>query len=184
MGPPPCGETFGPYEILRELGKGAAGTVYVASDMRSGAEVAVKILADELSARDQRRARLRKQLDLVRTLDHPNVVRVLDDGEREGRPYVVMEIVNGRPLTELLRGDMDLEFAMEIFEKVCHGVEHAHSLGCFHRDLKPQNILITRDGDPRVTDFGITRAVERQPDLWCGAARARAGRRPTSSASA
>ncbi len=165
MGPPPCGETFGPYEIIRELGRGTSGTVYLGCDRRNGAEVAVKILADELSARDQRRAKLRKQLDLVRTLDHPSVVRVLDDGEREGRPYYVMELIQGRPLTELLRGDMDLEFAMEIFEKVAQGVHHAHERGCLHLDLKPQNVLITRDGEPRVSDFGIARAVERQPVL-------------------
>ena len=164
-GPPPCGETFGPYEIIRELGKGSTGTVYVGCDLRTNAEVAIKIFDDELSPRDQRRLALQSTLERLRQLDHPNLLPITDDGEREGRLYCVMPIIQGRSLNDLLRNEVDLEFGMEILEKVCRAVQYAHNAGLIHGDLKPQNVILTRDGEPRVTDFGFATALERRSDL-------------------
>jgi tetratricopeptide (TPR) repeat protein len=113
--------------------------------------VALKVLRESPRLTPLARERFRREADAARSLDHPNVLRVLDSGEQDGRLYTVLELVEGRPLA----ADGDLRRAIETLEKSARGVAAAHAKGIVHRDLKPANILLTAAGEPKVSDFGL-----------------------------
>ncbi|MCI0339976.1 MAG: protein kinase [Planctomycetales bacterium] len=155
-------ERLGPYELLEEIGRGGMGVVWRARDTRLGREVAVKVMisgehaSPEAIARFMREARAAGQLGV-----HPNIVPVLDVGEESARHYIVMDLVDGKPLDKLIdEGAIAPKRAAEIARQVALGVAHAHRKGILHRDLKPANVLVTRDGVPKLTDFGLARFVE------------------------
>jgi serine/threonine-protein kinase len=138
-------------------------TVYLARDGELGRRVAVKILAESLAANAAFRKRLLREARLAARLSHPNVVSVYDVGETEdGRPYVVMECVEGVTLADLLRerGRLEADEAAGLAVQACRGLAHAHAAGLVHRDVKPQNLLRRDDGTLKVADFGIARAAE------------------------
>ncbi len=152
----------GKYELREVLGKGAMGVVYRAFDPDVKREVAVKLLhpGDELSADD--RARFRFEAEAVGGLNHPNVVPVLESGEADGVPYLVMALLTGGSLDKWLKGrgpDRRLapKHAAEIARDIARGIHHAHQQGLIHRDLKPANILRDDAGGVRVADFGLAR---------------------------
>lgn len=150
------------YQLVRELGRGGMGVVYLATDSEFG-EVAIKLLPphgsqSEDAVRFQREAR-----DLA-GLSHPNVVRLLEAGEGQERDYIVMEYVGGGSLKDLA-GKATLRETLEIFEQVCHGLAYIHERGLVHRDLKPDNVLLTPGRQPKITDFGIARRVEQRTKL-------------------
>jgi serine/threonine protein kinase len=149
----------GRYRIERMLGDGAMATVVLARDEELGRRVAVKLLDEKLAADREFRARFTREGRLAAGLSHPNVVTVFDAGEAEGRPYIVMEYVDGRTLEERLRGEgaVDADEVREIALQVCAGLEHAHTQGLVHRDLKPGNLIQRSDGTIKIADFGIAR---------------------------
>jgi serine/threonine-protein kinase len=151
----------GAYEILDAVGQGGMATVFRARRLSDGAIVAVKVLRDQYAYDREFVERFQREARAVAQLVHPNVVPVLESGDDRGVHYIVMEFVEGEDLKAILRreGALDPQRATRIASEVCRAVEYAHGKGIVHRDIKPQNILITRDGQVKVTDFGIARAL-------------------------
>jgi eukaryotic-like serine/threonine-protein kinase len=135
--------------------------VYLARDEELDRPVALKVLADNLAADDSFRKRFLREARLAAGLAHRNVVQVYDSGEDDGRPYIVMEYVEGETLADELarRGTFPPAEAIELGLQICAGLDHAHRKGLVHRDIKPQNILICPDGTLKIVDFGIARST-------------------------
>ena len=152
----------GRYRVERVLGYGGMATVYLAWDEELDRPVGVKVLADNLSADDAFRTRFLREARAAARLNHANVVSVLDAGEDSGRPYIVMEYVEGETLADALRrrGRFSADEAVALALQACAGLAHAHAAGLVHRDVKPQNLLLRNDGTLKVADFGIVRAAE------------------------
>ncbi len=162
-GPAP-GQFIGPWKLLRVLGEGGFGTVFLAEQERPVRRVgALKVIKPGMDSR-QIIARFEAERQAMAMMDHPGIARVLDAGTTElGRPYVVMEFVDGRPVTEHCdRVRMGLRARLELFLRICLAVQHAHQKGIIHRDIKPTNVLVAMvDGAPlpKVIDFGIAKAL-------------------------
>ena len=150
--------TVGRYEILRRIGQGGMATVYLARQPGLEREVALKEL-DRFGVADQLifASRFAREAQLAGSLNHPNIVTVLDYFEHEGRPYIAMEHVEGGSLREYLH-DLSIAQAMGVLEGLLAGLTHAESRGIAHRDIKPENILVTAEGRVKLTDFGIAKA--------------------------
>lgn len=155
----------GPYRILEEVGRGGMSVVYRAerSDGHFRRRVALKVLRGELDA-EELHTRLAAERQILASLDHPNIARLLDGGvTEEGRPYLVMEYVEGRPLHRYcddLR--LPVEARLRLFLEVVRAVQHAHARLVVHRDLKPSNIMVTPEGQVRLLDFGIAKVLDVQ----------------------
>ena len=149
------------YRIDRTLGVGAMGTVYLARDTILDRVVAIKVLADHLAADDAFRERFLREARLAARLCHPNIVQVFDAGEDEGRPFLVMEHVDGDTLADRQAGERRCTPAelVSLTAELAAGLAHAHAAGIVHRDVKPHNVLLRADGVAKLTDFGIARAV-------------------------
>jgi serine/threonine-protein kinase len=149
------------YEIESQIAAGGMGIVYRARDLRLGRAVALKILKDHLSHDDRFVERFRREARAVASLSHPNIASLFDYGEDEGRHYIVMECVDGDNLAAVLEkeGQIAPSRAAAIARDVCSALAVAHASGIVHRDVKPANVLLTRDGVVKVTDFGIARAA-------------------------
>ena len=152
------------YELRDRLGHGGMATVYGARDLKLDREVAIKLLADNFAGDDEVRRRFSREARLAAKLDHPNIVQVFDVGEDDGRPYIVMEQVEGGTLGDRLNGrrrSVARAEALRLLSQLCEGLGHAHSKKLVHRDIKPQNLLLrSSDGCLKITDFGIARAAE------------------------
>jgi eukaryotic-like serine/threonine-protein kinase len=150
------------YRRLRPLGHGGMASVYLAEDTHLGRLVALKLLAENLAGDEEFRARFLREARLAAGLSHPNVVRVYDFGEEGGRPYIVMEYVEGETLADSLRarGSLEPAEAAELGVGACAGLAAAHEAGLVHRDVKPQNLLVGTDGKVRIADFGIARSLD------------------------
>ena len=148
----------GRYRIERTLGYGGMAVVYLAHDEELRRLVAIKVLAEHLSGDSAFRERFLQESRLASRLSHPNVVQVYDAGEADGRPYIVMEYVEGDTLAE--RGKLAYEDAVPLALQACAGLQHAHAAGLVHRDVKPANLLVREDDVLKIADFGIARAAE------------------------
>jgi eukaryotic-like serine/threonine-protein kinase len=148
----------GRYRIERELGRGGMATVFLAHDEELERPVAVKLLAEHLAGDEDFRARFVREARLAGRLSHPNIVRVYDAGETDGRPFIVMEYVAGRSLADT--GRLPAARVVKLGVQACAGLQHAHDAGLVHRDVKPANLLVRTDGVLKVADFGIARAAE------------------------
>ncbi len=149
------------YEVLEIIGRGGAGKVYRAVEKESGRVVALKVLGDGVLAGDEARRRFHQEAEFARRLDHPGIVRIhAVSGPEEIDPWLAMEFVEGRALSDLLRRETPAPrtLAAWMFE-LAEAVAHAHGQGVLHRDLKPSNVLITRVGKARLTDFGVARVI-------------------------
>lgn len=148
---------IGNYEIHGELGSGGCGAVYAAWDTRHDREVALKLMF-----RDDERGlqRFRRELKAIARLRHPNIVPLIDSGEHEGRPYLVMERVRGRSLAEASGGvdPLSLRQRVELVRDASRAIQYIHEEGVLHRDIKPQNVLVDQHGEACVVDFGLARA--------------------------
>jgi serine/threonine protein kinase len=157
--------SFGPYRILRTLGEGGMGTVYLAEQTEPiRRRVALKVVKAGMDT-NQVLARFNHERQSLALMEHSNIARILDAGaSSRGRPFFVMEYVEGEPITAHCdRRKLTVARRLELFLPVCRAVQHAHSKGVIHRDIKPSNVLVTvEDGQPipKVIDFGIARAVE------------------------
>jgi serine/threonine protein kinase len=155
------GTRLGPYEVVEPLGVGGMGEVYRARDPRLGREVAIKLVATEGEPSADRLRRFETATRAAAQLSHPNVVTVFDVGTHGGRPYLVLELLEGETLREALRsGTLALRQAVAWALEVARGLGAAHERGIVHRDLKPENVFLARDGRVKVLDFGLAKLRE------------------------
>ena len=158
------GDTIGRYKLLRQIGEGGFGTVFLAEQSQPvKRQVALKVIKPGMDSKEII-ARFEAERQALALMDHAHIARVHDAGTTEGgRPYFVMELVNGVPITKYCtESNLDIRERLELFTDVCAAVQHAHQKGIIHRDLKPSNILVPRlDGKPavKVIDFGIAKAI-------------------------
>jgi len=157
------------YQVLKKLGEGGMSYVYLAKEIATGQEVAIKVLSPKLASDKSSVERLRREAGLAMRLDHPNVCRIFRLGESEdGLIYLVMPFLKGELLSdrEVKGGPMDVATGVPLLRQVCAGLQHAHELQIVHRDLKPENIMLVPDTNGRdkavVMDFGL--AKERRAD--------------------
>ena len=151
----------GRYEILRKLARGGMATVYLASDRRLTRTVAIKVMHDSLGGDTDFVSRFDREARAAARLSHPNVVAVFDQGMDAGRPYIVMEYVEGCTLRHVITREAPMEpaRALDLLLPVINAVAAAHEAGIIHRDIKPENVLISDRGQIKVADFGLARAV-------------------------
>ncbi len=147
------------YQLLSRLGRGAMGTVYKARHLRLNRIVAIKVLRRDLAADPTQVERLRGEAEMLASLDHPNIIRVLDAGESNGFPYFVMEYVEGDSLRDRIARDGPLgeEDALRVTRGLADALEKARRMGVVHRDVKPGNVLLTRQGVPKLMDLGLAK---------------------------
>ena len=150
------------YEIGEVLGVGTVGTIYRATDRRTGQPVAIKKLHPAVSVDRLIRNRFRQEMLIMDRLQHPNIIRYFGGGEDQGLLYYVMELVEGGTVKELLQTDGPLQWqaVVEIGRQLCSALQFAHNHGVIHRDLKPSNLFLTTDGQVKLGDFGIARDME------------------------
>lgn len=157
------GSTFaGRYQIIEELGKGGMGKVYRVVDKKLNEEVALKLIKREIAPDRKTVERFSKELKFARKIVHKNVGRMYELMEDEGRCFITMEYVPGQDLKRLIRqtGQLTVGKSISIAKQVCEGLVEAHKLGVVHRDLKPHNIMINKEGNARIMDFGIARSLD------------------------
>ena len=156
------GQRLGPYRMVRLLGEGGMGAVY--EGIRQDAfekRVAIKLIKFSFDSEFARR-RFQQERQILARLDHPNIARLLDGGDYQGRlPYLVMEFVEGEPLLQAV-SSFDIPAKLRLFQKILSAVAHAHRDLVVHRDLKPANILVSATGEPKLLDFGIARLMEEE----------------------
>ena len=161
------GTTIGRYKLLQEIGEGGMGVVYMAEQKEPvHRKVALKIIKPGMDTKEVV-ARFEAERQALAMMDHPNIAKVHDGGATEsGRPYFVMELVHGIPLTEYCDEDQSTTQArLELFIQVCQAVQHAHQKGVIHRDIKPSNVMVTLHDHlavPKIIDFGIAKATKQQ----------------------
>jgi serine/threonine-protein kinase len=150
------------YEIIEELGTGGMGRVYRVEDKKIKEEVALKLIKPEIASDKKTIERFSNELKMARKIAHKNVCKMYDLGEEKGTHFITMEYVPGQDLSGLIRqtGQLTVGTAISIARQVCEGLTEAHRLGVIHRDLKPQNIMIDKEGNARIMDFGIARSLK------------------------
>lgn len=162
-----AGQKVGNYRLLRELGYGGMGSVYLArrDDGKFEQTVALKLLKREMNTSDLRRY-FEQEREILASLDHPNIARLLDAGTTDDQiPFIAMEYVDGVPIDDFcVNNQKDLRERLDLFRTVCSAVEFAHRNLVVHRDLKPSNILVTADGIPKLLDFGISKMLSKEYD--------------------
>jgi len=150
------GRTLSKYRVVERLGEGGMGVIYRAVDEHLRRDVALKLLPAELVADPLGRARLLHEARSASALNHPNVCTIHEVGEADGRAFIVMELVAGRPLSELVsRGALPTETVVRYGSQIADALSHAHTHGVIHRDLKASNVIITPEGRVKVLDFGL-----------------------------
>ncbi len=156
---------FGRYRVLRALATGEMGVVYLAEDPLIGRKVAIKGIRMDPDTPDADirglQARFQQEIQIAGTFAHPNLVILFDVGHQAGRTFIAMEYVEGRNLRAELQatGPLPVRRVVDIIEPVCNALTYAHERGVIHRDIKPTNILLSEDGVPKVTDFGVARLM-------------------------
>lgn len=149
------------YRLEEQIGEGGMASVYRALDLRTGHRVAVKFLRQELQANPEFLDRFRREATAASRMSHHNIVNLLDIGDNPAAPYLVFEFVDGKTLKEIIaeHGKLPQSTAVQIAIRILSALRHAHEAGVIHRDIKPQNILVDRQGYIKVSDFGIARMV-------------------------
>jgi eukaryotic-like serine/threonine-protein kinase len=150
---------IGKYEVLDVLGRGGMGVVYRARDARLGRTVAVKMLTEGFAGAPDMLRRFYEEANRHAALQHNNIVIVFDAGDQDGEPYIVMEFVEGTGLDKILKEEQRLrpEVALSVVEQVCLALAYAHRKGVIHRDVKPANVIVQKNGTAKLLDFGIAR---------------------------
>jgi serine/threonine protein kinase len=154
------GSSVGPYSLIRELGVGGMGTVFLAEDGRLERKVALKFLTSQLAGNEEFRQRFLREAKSAAKLNHTNIVTVYEVGEDADRVYIAMEYVEGRSLRELIdTRALSYDQILEMFTQLCTGLKKAHEAGIVHRDLKPSNVMVTGDKEVKILDFGLAKAM-------------------------
>jgi len=157
-----AGDSLGPYEILALLGAGGMGEVYRARDTRLDRMVALKILSAARMGDEERRRRFLREAKAASALNHANIVTIYDVGADKGMDYLAMELVPGKPLSQLIpRQGLPVHEILRYGEQIADALAKAHSAGIVHRDLKPANVMVTPEGQVKVLDFGLAKVSER-----------------------
>jgi serine/threonine-protein kinase len=157
------GQQLGPFAIEKELGSGAMGTVYRGVYTQTGQRMAIKVMAPGLgTTNDHAAERFEREINVLKQLRHPNIVRLFGAGKQHGTRYFAMEYVEGESLDKLMarRGRMSWEEVVQLGQQLCSALQHAHEKGIVHRDLKPSNLMILSDGTLKLTDFGIAKDLD------------------------
>jgi len=158
-----CVENIGRYQIVAELGKGAMGVVYKATDPNIGRSVALKTLRLDLEGMEAAELlrRFRNEARAAGVLNHPNIVTIYDAGEHGGMFYIAMEFIAGETLQQVLKSErmVQTDKAIDIVRQVCAGLDFAHAKGIIHRDIKPANVMLEPDGTVKIMDFGIAKGI-------------------------
>src|SRR5262249_46789267 len=149
------------YEILGELGRGAMGVVYKAKQVGLQRIVALKMILSGGKASEREVKRFLTEAEAVARLKHPNIVQIYEIGEHEGQPWFSLEFVEGGSLADrLVEGPLPVRESVRLVRLLAEGMACAHRAGIIHRDLKPANVLMSPEGEPRITDFGLARKLE------------------------
>lgn len=157
------GQLFGPFKMLSPLGQGAMGVVYLAEYTKNGAKVALKLIAPHLvGSNPQGLARFEREAQILRQLNHPNIVRLYGHGKSGTTPYYAMELLQGESMDKLLarRERLSWQEVLDYGIPLASALQHAHERGIIHRDLKPSNLIITPDNVIKLTDFGIAKDLD------------------------
>jgi eukaryotic-like serine/threonine-protein kinase len=160
-------KTISHYDLLDKIAEGGMGTVYRGRDNLTGQIVAVKVVPKHLLSNQVFIKRFEQEYNAARAIDHPNIVRALDFGREGDTPYLVMEFVDGESLGARIEreGALAEEESIRIIGEAAQGLQMAHKLGLIHRDIKPDNILITHDGQAKVTDLGLVKELDADQNL-------------------
>ncbi len=157
----PMQETIGHYRVVRKLGSGGMGEVFLAEDTKLHRQVALKVLPPEVAADDLRRRRLLDEAHAASVLSHPNICVIHEIGEESGTPFISMEYIDGVPLSDRIAGrPLVLSEILDIGMQMADAVDAAHEAGIIHRDLKPGNVLLTARGHVKILDFGLAKLTE------------------------
>jgi serine/threonine protein kinase len=160
-------QTIGNYELVEKIAEGGMGTVYKGRSLTSGMLVAIKIVPSHLLSNPVVLKRFEQEYNAARQIDHPNIVKALDFGRHEDTRYLVMEYVEGESLGQKIERDgrMDEKEAVRIITQVAEALQKAHKQGLIHRDVKPDNVLITHAGEAKLTDLGLVKELETDLNL-------------------
>jgi serine/threonine protein kinase len=151
---------LGNYHLLEEIGRGGMGVVYKAYHAQLKQCFALKVLLEGNSRSGDFLKRFHREIQTMAKLDHPGIVRIIDSGEVEGKPYLAMEFIEGQNLKEILAQRFSVRKTLILFQKILQALHYAHSQWILHRDLKPDNIFITSQGEPKLGDFGLAKDLE------------------------
>jgi serine/threonine protein kinase len=159
------GKTLKNYTIEELLGKGGMGVVYRARDTRLGRPVALKVLRSEVVQDPDRRRRFIQEARAASAVNHPAIAQIYDIEESEDTTFITMEYVEGSTIRQLVeRKELDLPAALEVAISVADGLARAHEAGIIHRDIKSDNVMVTRDGHPKILDFGLAKLTDTGSD--------------------
>jgi serine/threonine protein kinase len=160
-------EVFGNYNVVEKLAEGGMSSVFKAVHRQTGQFVAIKVLHKDIARQPVLRKRFEQEFSATRELDHPNIVRSLEFGIQDAFPYLVMEYVDGKSLGDILekRGPLPEGEAIRLISQVADGLNVAHEKHLIHRDIKPDNILVTKSGQAKLTDLGLAKNQQSEQDL-------------------
>ncbi len=158
------GTRIGPYEIIGFIGAGGMGEVFKARDTRLNRDVAIKLLPSSFAADEDRLRRFKLEAQSASALNHPNIVTVYDIGTEGQAPYLVTELLEGESLSNRLkRGKLSVNRVIDFGKQIAAGLAAAHAKGITHRDIKPDNLYLTKDGRVKILDFGLAKVTTPQP---------------------